>query len=142
MWIISIWHKMTPNDLHFLNVLSVLGGTGIHGPPWTGTDRSESVRDVQDFVGPGPVRYLENFSCSWSGSVPGFEIFLGPGLVRSRFWNFYSSWFGPRFRDSVRDQSVLVDGSVREMQVTDMDGFISDFIPEKCQIFEFRKKNP
>ena len=67
----------------FLVALSVQGGTGIHGPPWTGTDRSESVRDVQDFVGPGPVRYL--------------QIFLVPGPVRSQGSKFFLVlvWFGP-----------------------------------------------
>ena len=42
---------------------------GIHEPPGPGTDRSELVRDLEIFLGPGPV--------------PGFEIFLGPGSVRS-----------------------------------------------------------
>ena len=30
--------------------------TEIHGPPGTETDRSESVRDLQFFLDPGPVR--------------------------------------------------------------------------------------
>ena len=30
--------------------------SGINGPPDPGTDRSESVRNFQKFVGPGPVR--------------------------------------------------------------------------------------
>ena len=38
--------------------------SGIHGPPSPETDRSESVRDFQNFVGPGPVRSqaLKRFS--------------------------------------------------------------------------------
>ena len=89
---------MTPNDLHFLNALSVLGGTGIHGPPWTGTDRSESVRDVQDFVGPGPVRYL--------------EIFLDPGPVRSQDSKFFLVlvWSGPGFETFIRPGPVRDSG--------------------------------
>ena len=52
---------------------------GIHGPSGQGTDRSGSVRDFQNFSGPGPVL--------------GFEILPGPGpwipaLVRgSRSWS-------------------------------------------------------
>ena len=42
---------------------------GIHGPPCPVTDRSESARDFQNFVGLGPVRDL--------------EIFIGPGQVRT-----------------------------------------------------------
>ena len=42
--------------------------SGIHVPPGPRTDRSESVRDFQNLIHPG--------------SVPGFEIFLGPGPVR------------------------------------------------------------
>ena len=30
------------------------GWPGIHGPPGPGTDRSESVRDLEFFLGPGP----------------------------------------------------------------------------------------
>ena len=41
--------------------------SGIHRPPGPGTDRSESVQDSHNFVGPGPVRNL--------------EIVLGPGPV-------------------------------------------------------------
>ena len=100
--------------------------SGIHGPRGPGTDRSESVRDFQNFGGPGPVwsRVLKffsvlvpfgpkfrNFSWSWSGSVPsfgiflgpgpvpGFEIFLGPGPVRSQISKFFlvPVRAGPRF---------------------------------------------
>ena len=51
-----------------------------------GTDRSESVRDFQSFVGPSSVRsWILKFSSGprlwtyfryWSSPVPGFEIFL------------------------------------------------------------------
>ena len=44
--------------------------SGMHGPPGPGTDRSESIRDFQNFGGPGAVRDL--------------EIFLGPGALRSQ----------------------------------------------------------
>ena len=47
---------------------------GIHGPPGPVTNRSDSVRDFQNFVGPGPVRDLEIFL--GPGPVPGF--FPGP----------------------------------------------------------------
>ena len=48
--------------------------TGIHGPEGPGTDRSESVRDFQNFVGPGLVWDLEIFI--GRGPVPDFENFL------------------------------------------------------------------
>ena len=54
--------------------------SGIHGPPGPGTDESESVRDFQNFVGPGPVRsqnlnsgpWFLKFSWSWSQLVRDF----------------------------------------------------------------------
>ena len=74
---------------------------GINGPP------EKSVRDFQNFVGPGPVTGFEIFLASgpvrsqitkfflvlvrsrylifsrfWPGSVLDFETFLGPGPVR------------------------------------------------------------
>ena len=62
--------------------------SGIRGPPVPGTDRSDSVRDLEIFLGPGSVRSEISKFC-WSGPV------LGPGPNRS-----------------VRDQSVLVRGSL------------------------------
>ena len=52
---------------------------GIHGPPRTGTDRSESVRDFQNFSGPGPVRGPTGFG-PW---IPGWT-----GILR----HFVKSW--------------------------------------------------
>ena len=59
-------------QVKILGRASLASPAGIHGPPDPGTDRSESVQDFQNFVGPGPV--------------PSFEIFSV--LVR----------FGPRYR--------------------------------------------
>ena len=46
--------------------------TGSHGPPGPGSDRNESVRDFQNFVGPGPIRYLEIFR----GPNPVIQLYL------------------------------------------------------------------
>ena len=118
MWIISIWHKMTPNDLHFLNALSVLGGTGIHGPPCTGTDRSESIFKILSvlvrsdiwksflfLVRFGPT--VRKFSWSWSGPVQVLKLLFvlvqseipgfGPGPIGFGRWireGNASNWYG------------------------------------------------
>ena len=46
----------TKTAIQWLSTSVVLQLQGIHGPPGPGTDRSESVRDFQNFVGPGSVR--------------------------------------------------------------------------------------
>ena len=68
------------------------------------------------------------FCWSWSVPVHDFQIFLGPGLVQSKFLIFYWSWSGPRFfsspglvlgpgpNRSVRDQSVLVPWSLLQIR--------------------------
>ena len=51
-----------------------------------GTDWSELVRDLEIFLGPGPVR--------------SFKFFAGLGQTWSEIWKFLSVRFGPRFRIS------------------------------------------
>ena len=51
------------------------------------TDRSELVRDFQNFGGLGPR--FENFSRSWSGPVKEFKNFLGSCSIRSQISNFF-----------------------------------------------------
>ena len=48
---------------------------------------------------------FSKFCWSWSGQVPGFEIFLGPGPVRSQVLKFFSALV----------RSVLVRGSLSNM---------------------------
>ena len=70
---------------------SVWSWVRIHGPSGPGTDRSESVRDFQNFVGSGPVRYhIWKFFLVlvWSGSR--VSNFARSGR---RFGNLSRSWF-------------------------------------------------
>ena len=83
---------------------------GIHGPPGPGTYRSESVRDFQNFVGPGPVPGFEIFlgsGPSWSGisKIASVMVRAGPGFLKfSRSWS--GPVLGPGQNRSVRDQPV------------------------------------
>ena len=84
------------------------------------TDRSESVRDFQIFVGPGPV------------SVPGFEIFLGPGPS----WSGISENFpvlGPGPIRSVRDQPVLVRGPLVQTTLVALKPYVLKFQKNKTR---------
>ena len=56
----------------------------IYGLPGPETSRSESVRDFQIFVGPGPVRDLEFLSVL---------VRAGTGFLK-----FFRFWSGPRTR--------------------------------------------
>ena len=65
------------------------------GSPGPGTDRSESVQDFQNCVGPGPVRDLEIFlgpGPSWSVISKIFSVLIRTG---PRFLIFFRSWSGP-----------------------------------------------
>ena len=48
----------------------------VQGPTRSWTDKSESVRDFQNFVGPGPVRYLEILSVLVRSQVLKFVLVL------------------------------------------------------------------
>ena len=95
---------------------------------------SESVQDFQNFVGPGPVPGFEiflgpgpvrsqisKFFLVLVRSGPRVWNFLDPGPVRSQISKFLSRISrifsvlvqpGPTFLNSVRDQPVLVRGSL------------------------------
>ena len=81
---------------------------GIHGPSGQGTDRSGSVRDFQNFV--GPVRDLEIFLGSGSIRSQVKKICLGPSTVWSQVLKFFSVLvrFGPWFRNFSWSWSELV----------------------------------
>ena len=70
------------NDFSRCEITSV---AGIHGRPGPGTDRSESVRDFQNFDGPGSVQSqaLKIFSVLVR-TVPRFPKFFQYGPVRTR----------------------------------------------------------
>ena len=85
-----------------LGRLSLSLVTGIHGPPGPGTDQFELVRDLQIFLGPGPVRSEgSTFLLVPVRSGPRFQICVGPGPI-----------LRPEPNRSVWVQSVLVRGSL------------------------------
>jgi len=82
--------------------------TGIQGPP-------ESVREFQNFVGPGPVRNLKFFSVLFRYQV---LFFFGSGPVRDL--NFLSVWFRSRTnRFWSVDRLVLVTSLFWRLQIDD-----------------------
>ena len=88
--------------------------TEIHGPPGTETDRSESVRDLQFFLDPGPVRVDSIFNLFGPGPCWS-EIF---SVLVLDFLNFLSRGpvLGPGPKHSIRDQPVLACGSRSQLQ--------------------------
>ena len=85
---------------------------GIHGPP------VELVRDSQNFVCPGQIRELENFSRFWSGP---------------RFLNLFDPGLGPNF--SVRNQPVLVRGSLNKTVKKEFTAESSAILKRKSRFF-------
>ena len=69
-------------------------GPGIYGQPGPGTDRSESVRDFQNFVGPGSVR---------SEILKFFWVLVRSGPRFSKFcWPCFGPWI-PAWADKLAE---------------------------------------
>ena len=77
------WSKVSTRNPH-QNISQIQSNPGIHGPP--GPNLWEIFKILLVLI----RSEIWNFSLSWSGPVPGFEIFLGPGpgfLKLSRSWS-------------------------------------------------------